>query len=139
MAANPTNIMPFPAGTPTLAQLVQQWVEVKRQEDVAKQQRLVIEQQICEAQPPKSEGSETVQAGDYKLTLPGSMSYKVDDLEALRTITRDWDVTLVPLKHKTEIDESGCRWLRANRPELWAELARVITVKPAKTSVKVAI
>lgn len=131
------NVLPIRTAPSTLAQAVDAWVAAKQREDNAKAERLAIEDLLCELQPPRSEGSFTVEAGKYKLTLTGALSYKLDDLEALREITREWDANMVPLKTKTEIDAAGCRWLRENAPSKWAELAKVITVKPAKTSIKV--
>lgn len=139
MSANLKNVLPFPAAKPTLEEAVTCWVEAKREEDAAKAKRLAIEEVICQLQPPRTEGSSTVEAGGYKVTLTGSLTYKLDDLEALRNITRDWDAEIIPLKTKTELDATGCKWLRENRPELWGQLAKVVTVKPAKTAVKVAI
>lgn len=139
MSAHPTNILPFPHAQPTLAEAVAALVEAKRREDAAKAERLACEDLVCQLQEHKPEGSTTVQAGDYKVTLTGSFTYKLEDLDALRDITRDWDANLVPVKTKTEADATGCKWLRENRPELWGQLAKVITVKPAKTAVKVAI
>ena len=139
MSANPSNILPFPTAKPTLDEAVAAWVEAKRREDAAKAERLAIEEVICDLQPPREEGATTVEAGGYKVTITGALNYKADDLEALRNITREWDADLVPVKSKTELDATGCKWLRANRPELWGQLAKVITVKPAKASIKVAI
>ena len=119
--------------------LVPLWIEAKRQEDAAKQRRLLIEERILAVQPAKEEGSTTVEGAGYKVTLTGSLSYKADDLDALREITRKWDTNLVPIKTKHELDESGCKYLRRERPDLWQQLARVITTKPAKTGVKVSL
>jgi hypothetical protein len=138
VSANPTNILPFPTAKPTLDQLVAAWIEAKRKEDAANAERLAIEQAICEAQPPKEEGATTTElAGGMKLTLTGKLTYKADDIEALRNITREWDANTVPLKSTTALDATGCKWLRANRPDLWAQLAKVITVTPAKAAIKV--
>jgi hypothetical protein len=139
VSANPTNVLPFPGAMPTLADAVAAFVAAKRREDEAKAERLACEELICQLQPPKPEGSMTVEAGGYKVTLTGGMTYKADDLEALREITSGWDANIVPLKSKTEVDATGCKWLRENRPELWLQLSKVITVKPAKVAVKVAI
>jgi hypothetical protein len=139
VSANPSNILPFPTAKPTLEEAVAAFVEAKRREDAAKAERLACEELICELQAPKEEGAMTVEAGGYKVTITGALNYRADDVEALREITRGWDRDLVPLKTKTELDATGCKWLRANRPELWLQVARVITVKPAKASVKVAI
>lgn len=139
MSANPTNILPFPTAKPTLEEAVQSWIEAKRKEDAAKAERLAVEELICQLQPPKEEGATTVEAGGFKCTVTGSLTYKLDDLEALRNITRGWDAEIIPLKTKTELDATGCKWLRANRPDLWAQVAKVITVKPAKASIKVVV
>lgn len=139
MSAQPTNVLPFPGTPPTIAEAVTAFILAKRREDEAKAERLACEELICQLQPPKEEGATTVEAGGYKVTITGALNYKADDIEALRNITRDWDANIVPLKAKTELDATGCKWLRANRPELWAQVAKVITVKPAKASVKVGI
>jgi hypothetical protein len=119
--------------------LVPLWIEAKRQEDAAKQRRLLIEERILAVQPAKEEGSTTVEGAGYKVTLTGSLSYKADDLDALREITRKWDANLVPIKTKHELDATGCKFLRRERPELWSQIARVITVSPAKVAVKVGV
>jgi hypothetical protein len=131
-------VLTFPTTQPTLNELVDAWAQSKREEDAANAKRLAIEAQICELSPPKEEGATTVElAGGAKVTLTGKLTYRLDDLEALRNITAKWDANIVPLKTNTELDATGCKWLRANRPDLWKEVASVITVTPAKTSVKV--
>jgi hypothetical protein len=122
-----------------LENLVPMWIEAKRQEDAAKQHRLQIEERILAVQPAREEGSTTVEAAGFKVTLTGSLSYKADDLDALRNITAKWDAGLVPIKITHALDATGCKYLRRERPELWAQLARVITVSPAKTAVKVGV
>jgi hypothetical protein len=122
-----------------LENLVPMWIEAKRQEDAAKQARLAVEERILAVQPAKEEGSTTVEAAGFKVTLTGSLSYKADDLDALRNITAKWDAGLVPIKTTHALDATGCKYLRRERPELWAQLARVITVSPAKTAVKVGV
>lgn len=127
------------AGNP-LATLVADYIDAKHVEDQAKKHRLELEERILALAPAKEEGSQTVDLGNgFKLTTTGKLSYKADDLEALREITRDWDTNLVPLKSSTTLDDTGCKYLRKERPELWAKLARVITVTPAKTALKVGV
>jgi len=122
-----------------MAAAVRDFIDAKRQEDAAKARRLEAEARIAALHPPKEEGSTTVEAAGFKVTLTGSISYKADDLDALREITRTWDAGLVPIKTAAALDSTGCKWLRANRPDLWAEVARVITTSPAKTAVKVSL
>ena len=84
-------------------------------------------------------GAIPITASAVKLTTTGGLSYSIDDMEAFRNITQDWDANLVPLKTKTEADEAGFKYIRRERPDLWTKLANVVTVKPRKTSVKVSV
>ena len=122
-----------------LASAVADYIVAKRDEDAAKKARIAAEDRILALQPAKEEGSITVEAGGYKVTLTGSISYSADDLEAVRNITAKWDANLVPIKTSSVLDATGCKYLRRERPELWEQLARAVTTKPAKTNVKVAI
>lgn len=126
------------AGNP-LATLVADYIDAKRVEDQAKKHRLEIEERILALAPAKEEGSQTIDLENgFKLTTTGGLSYSIDDMEAFRNITRSWDAQLVPLKTKTEADEAGFKYLRRERPDLWAQLAKVVTIKPRKTALKVA-
>lgn len=122
-----------------LEHLVPLFVEAKRAEDAAKKARVEIEERILAVAPAREEGSVTLETGGYKLTTIGKLSYKADDLDALREVCRTWDASLVPIKTVHALDDTGCKYLRANRPELWAQIARVVTVAPAKTAVKVGV
>jgi hypothetical protein len=122
----------------TLDELVAEFIAAKHAETQATEKRTRLEQQILALSPAKEEGSSTVTlASGMKLTVTGKLTYSVDDMDALREITRGWDGNLVPLKTSTAIDAAGCKYLRAERPELWAQLARVVSVKPAKTALTV--
>jgi hypothetical protein len=135
VSANPTNILPFPD---SLDDLVARYIDAKHAEDDAKKARIELEERILSLAPAKEEGSTTTELGNgYKLTTTGKLSYKCDDLEALRAITAKWDGNLVPLKTTTSLDDTGCKYLRRERPELWAQLARVVTIQPAKTAIGV--
>lgn len=136
MSAIPTSILNFPTSLETL---VEQYIDAKAAEDAAKKKRVELEERILALSPAREEGSETTAAGRFKVTTTGKLAYKADDLEALRQITAKWDAHLVPLKTTTALDETGCKYLRRERPELWAQLARVVTVAPAKTAVKVTV
>lgn len=136
MSAIPSNIAKFPD---TLEDLVQRYIEAKREEDAVKKQRIEFEERILALAPAKEEGASTIEAGGFKVTTTGKLSYKADDLEAVREITRTWDSSLVPIKTASALDETGCKYLRRERPELWAQLARVVTVAPAKTALKVGV
>lgn len=122
-----------------LGPAVEAYIAAKRDEDAAKKRRVEAEERILKLQSAKEEGAITVEAGGYKLTLTGKLSYSIDDLEALRNITAKWDANLVPIKTTYAADETGLKYLRRERPELWQQIARVVTIKPAKTSVAVKV
>lgn len=129
-----------PAGdSDPLALAVQAYVAAKRDEDAAKKRRIESEERILAMTQAREEGATTVEAGGFKVTLTGKLSYTADDMNALREITRTWDAHLVPIKTASTLDETGCKFLRRERPDLWAQLARVITTKPAKTAVSVKV
>jgi hypothetical protein len=137
MSAAQANVFPFPD---SLEDLVHQYVNAKQAEEGAKKIRLDLEERILALQPALQEGSQTVGLSNgFKLTTTGKLTYKADDLNALREIASKWDAELVPIKTTHVIDEAGCKYLRRERPELWAQIARVITVSPAKTALKVAV
>lgn len=137
MSAVPSNIAALPS---RLEDLVDQYIAAKKEEELSKMHRLAIEERILALAPAKEEGSETTALSNgFKVTTTGSLRYKADDIEALRAITAKWDANLVPLKTATMLDETGCKFLRRERPELWAQLARVVTTAPAKTAIKIGV
>jgi hypothetical protein len=139
MSAVLNNVKPL-REQPTLDQLVELYITAKKAEDTANKARVDLETQIIALAGAKEEGATTVAtASGMKVTTTGKLSYKVDDIEALRNICAKWDASLVPLKTTTAADETGLKYLRAERPELWSQIARVVTIKPAKTSVKVGV
>jgi hypothetical protein len=122
-----------------LADAIEVYIAAKRDEDCARDARLVAEERILALHPAKEEGSETFEAAGFKVTLTGKLTYKCDDARALAEACADWPASMVPIKTKVELDETGAKWLRANEPQAWAQIASYISVKPAKTAVKVAV
>lgn len=137
MSAVPENIESLPKNT--IETLVAQLIEAKRGEDAAKKHRIECEERILALFPAKEEGSMTVEAGGFKVTVTGSLTYSCDDIEKLRQLTASWDDSIVPLKTTTTIDGTGLKWIRKNQPNLWRDIAGAVTVKPAKASVKVGV
>ena len=117
---------------------VAQYLAAKRDEDTARKARLAAEERILALAPPKEEGSTTTElASGFKLTTTGKLTYKCDDMVALLLAVNSWPANMRPVKTETRLDETGCKYLRANDPEAWATLASVITVAPAKTAIAV--
>jgi chromosomal replication initiation ATPase DnaA len=120
LSAEPTNVLPFPAETKPAAldDLVVLWIDAKRQEDAANALRVKLEQQICELQPAKEEGSSTHElAGGVKLTLTGKLTYKAD-IAKLQQLAANLPENLRPLKTEVKLDETGAKYLRSKEPQL---------------------
>lgn len=122
-----------------LAQAVQDYIAAKRIEDAGTKARLEAEARILALHPAREEGAETFEAGGFKVTLTGKLSYRCDDPKALAEACAAWPASMVPVKTELKLDETGAKWLRANEPQAWATVAQFVTVKPAKTAVKVAV
>lgn len=134
-AALLSNTVFFPE---TVEDLVHQYLNAKMAEDGARKIRVDLETRILEMVPAAEEGSNTTKLRNgFKLTTTGKLGYRCDDLDALREQTRTWDAHLVPIKTTSALDEAGCKYLRREKPAMWAVLARAVTVTPAKTALKV--
>ena len=114
------------------------WLEAKAKETEATNQRIAIEKSIIELVGAKEEGSQSTECGDLKITTTGRLSYKADATELL-TLTMAWPVDIQPAYLAPKVDETRLKKLRADRPDLWREIARAVEVKPAKTGVTIAI
>lgn len=119
------------------AQLAEQLIAAKAAEAKANKERVAIEEQLIEALGSKPEGAETHELPNgLKVTITGKQTYKAD-MDLLMQICGNLPPNLRPLKVETKLDETGAKYLRNNEPEVWAMLAKAITVTPAKTSVAI--
>ena len=112
------------------------WLEAKRREDEAIQARLQIEKEITTALDSKTEGSITHKVEPYKVTLSQPIYRKID-MGVWESVKSAIPMEAWPLKMKVEVDDTGCRWLIENRPDLWKIAATAITATPGKVGVKV--
>ena len=143
MNAVMSNVVPIAAQQQppqeTLDDLVHQYVNAKHAEEGAKKIRIGLEERILALAPAKEEGSSTITLDNgFKLTTTGKLTYSCEDPKALAEACAGWPANLVPIKTEVKLDDTGCKWLRANDPTAWAVVAKFVTVKPAKTAVKVA-
>lgn len=121
----------------TPEQLAQELIAAKAAEAAANKARVAIEEQLIAALGNKPEGATTHElTNGLKVTVTGKMSYKAD-MAKLLAICGELPENMRPLKVETKLDETGAKYLRNNEPEVWAQLAPAITVKPAKTSVEI--
>jgi hypothetical protein len=122
--------------TTTLEDLAKQWKCAKAKEVKANASRIAIEEQIAAMTGVKTEGSETHEAGAYKVTVTGKLTYSAqwDKLDAiLPTIP----LALQPVKVTRALDATGLKFLKLNEPDLYQRLADGFSAKPAKTSIEV--
>jgi len=133
--------VPIPiANVDPLGEAVQAYIDAKRQEDLATRARVQAEERILALHPAREEGADSFEAGGYKVTVTGKVTYTCPDISALSAACAHMPAQMLPLRTKTELDATGAKWLRANEPELWARyVAPHVTVKPAKASVSVKV
>lgn len=113
------------------------WAAAKEREDAARDERVEIESRILALHPAKEEGSETFATpAGVKITLTGKITYK-SDVERLTALTSAWPEELRPVKVETKADDSMLKAIRAQRPDLWKQIAPAIETKAAKTGVKI--
>lgn len=118
----------------TLEQLSADWLKAKKAEAAANKERVAIEDKIVLLTGKRDEGSKTVAATGFKITVTGKVSRKMD-WDKWETIKAQIAPNLHPVKFKPELDETGVKYLQANEPEIYALLP--IEVKPAKTAIEV--
>lgn len=117
--------------------LAAEWLAAKLAEQNATAQRILIEEQILKLVPAKEEGaSSTTLANGMKLTTTGKLNYKVN-VDHMLNLCAGWDLKLRPVKIITQADETALKKIRAERQDLWAQIAPAVTITPAKTAVKI--
>jgi len=120
----------------TISQLAKDWREAKTAENTSRDFRLETEGKIIDLAGMKAEGSQTHDAGTYKITVTSSMTRKLDE-KKWKEIESSIPEDLRPVNYKPSIDLKGIRYLQENYPETYAIVAKALTVTPAKPSVKV--
>ena len=122
--------------SPTLESLASDWREAKRKEEAARDERVEIEERIVELTGHKEEGSETHKAGEYKVTVTGKLTRKLD-AEAWAQIEARIPEELRPVSYVPKLETKGLRYLEEKEPDVYRMVAQAIETKPAKTAVQV--
>jgi len=117
-----------------LEELCAAWLQAKRDEAAANKRRIQIEEQIVSLTGKRDEGSQTVEAGLFKVTTTGKVTRKMD-WDKWEQVKGQIAPAMWPVKMKPELDEKGVKWLQQNEVEIYALLP--IEVKPAKTAIEV--
>lgn len=116
--------------------LARDWIEAKKAEALAKNQRTAIEDELTKALDVKAEGATTHQVGPYKVTLTGKLTRKVDPV-AWDNVKDRIPESMWPVKRTVTADVTGCKYLAENEPDMWKAISIAFETKPAKTAVAV--
>ncbi|MCC6530951.1 MAG: hypothetical protein IT531_00240 [Burkholderiales bacterium] len=134
---NAATVLPIPTKQPkSLESLVYDLLEAKKAEADARDARTAIEDEIIAITGAREEGSETHDAGLFKITVTGKLARSID-WRAYDAIESKIPEHLRPVKLERKLDEVGCRYLEQHEPIFYSLLVRGLTVKRAKTAVAV--
>ena len=122
--------------TTDLSRLAERWLDAKRNEDSAKQSRIAIEQQIINVTGCKEEGSQTHDAGEWKVRVTGKINRTLDHA-AWESIAPSIPEDLRPVEYAPKLDARGLRYLESHQPDIYRRVAEAIVAKPGKPSVEV--
>ena len=123
----------------SIEKLSQEWLDAKNAEVIALGKRREIEEEIISQVQTRDEGTTSENIGDLKLSVTFKMDRKVD----ANAVQEAWNV-LPPLVQeafiwKPDLVLRHARAIESANPEAYKVLAKFITIKPARPSVKVEI
>jgi len=117
-------------------ELSRAWLEAKSAEDAAKASRIEIEEALAAKLGVKTEGAQTHDLGEFKVTLTGVLNRTLDK-EVWESIKDKLPPEIRPVTYEPKLDVVGVKWLQENSPEYYQVLAQALTVRPGKVGVKV--
>lgn len=124
--------------TAVIDELAFAWTQAKAEESAANRRRLEIEGKILELLEKKEEGSVTEKTDYYKVTATYKINRTVDEKIAVSLadeLTQDQYQRI--FRWKAEVDTKELRFLMENKPETYSVIARAVTAKPAKPTLKI--
>ncbi len=115
-----------------MKELCQKFIMAKAKEAAAKAERLKVEKELLEvANPTKLEGTETTATDGFKISVTSKLTRKLD-IDAYASLELPENMQFVDYTPK--INLKNLRMLERIDPNL---VAKCVTVKPAKPSIKV--
>lgn len=120
----------------TLEELAIQWREAKRAEEQSRKARVAVEEAIIELTGCKEEGSQTYEAGDWKVRVTGKMNRTLDQA-AWESIAPTIPEAMRPVEYVPKLDTKGLRYLKNNEPDTYQRICEAIVAKPGKPAVEV--
>ena len=120
--------------TKSLHELCVELTSAKAAEEIAKEHRIAVEEEIIALCGAKEEGSQTHKAMEFSIEITGVINRKMDWTK-WEEVKGQIPEALRPVRMKPERDTTGVKYLRDNEPEIYALLP--ITATPGNTGVKV--
>lgn len=119
-----------------LSNFARQYAEAKAAETVAIEKRRAIAEQIALLVKHTAEGAKTYASDDWKVTVKVPLIRSMD-WDKWHEVKERIPFELWPVELRPYLDEKGVKWLEANKPQIYAVLAEVLTVKPGAVQVTV--
>lgn len=111
--------------------------EAREVEKKANERRIELEEELIAILGSKEEGAQTHEVGEYKVTITGKLIRSIDWDMYDKSIAAKIPESLQPVKVKRELDDTGVKYLANNEPQIYRLLAKALSIKPAKTAVKI--
>ncbi len=112
------------------------WLKAKAEEETAKTRRIEIEETLIVQLGVKTEGAQTHDLGEFKVTVTGVINRTLDK-EVWESIKDKLPSEIRPVTYEPKLDIPGVKWLQENQPADYRILAQALTVKPGKTYIKI--
>jgi len=116
-------------------------IKAKKAEDLAKDKRIELEEEIAELYEDQIEGksktfNESIGKNKFSIIIKKNVTVTLDQ-EAYKKVRENLPENLRPEKIEYKIDSEGLTWLKENNAEIYKKVSNCISEKPGKTSVKV--
>ena len=116
--------------------LAERLLTAKADEAEARDRRIVVEAQVASLIPTDGAESKTVTLSNgFKIVVKRPISYKADIPGILNCMEGTEYPSPIESKTTHSLDVKGYEWYRDQKPEMFAKLAKFVTVKSLKTSV----
>ncbi len=123
--------------TATLIDLAAAWQSAKADERAANARRMEIEEAIVAAMPVGVEGTDTAEAGPFKVKVTHKLTRAVDTKALQANWTGLSEAVHDVFNWKADVSLAALRRLQERHPDAYVTAAAFITSKPAKPSVSV--
>lgn len=122
-----------------LDQLAYEWENAKALEQEAQTRRIKIEEQILSLLDEKEEGTVSNDGEFYKVSVTYGMtrSIQLDELDKLNQDENLQSTLALAFPTKPSIDLATLRKIESAQPEIYKQIAKAISTKPRKPSVKI--